>query len=476
MNPWWVSKETGARLPMRRRVFKQVLNSLCSGLAPAVVLRGPRASGKTTLVSQVADALLSGGVPAANIFRVQFDDIADLKKLSMPIVELCDWYAQNVLGGPLRVVTHRDNPVYILLDCVQNVADWAPQLKTLVDLSAIRVLVTATSGPHLERELDSLAGRITTTEVGMLLLGEIAELHGFECCEAMLPAHGVSDLGEVDFWKSLRVQGERLSQSRPRAFREFLLRGAHIGAHTQKHKRRAQLPSYLRNSLKRALRQDLRMGAGGQKLDDSLLRATFAFACYHAGKPPGDLPPRKNLPSELHSKISPEQAVELLEALEGADFLRLVKPLTPQQNRSLPLICVCDHVLRDAWLHDAGAIGMRISDELAASYRSNFGWPLVESVAGYFLSSIRGLSVAHLLERDSGPAVDYVLTIGQKLIPVAVKYTRTINDDDAQGLRSFLQDSHYHAPFGILVTQGEDPASDDPRIISLPLSTLLLLR
>lgn len=34
----------------------------------------------------------------------------------------------------------------------------------------------------------------------------------------------------------------------------------------------------------------------------------------------------------------------------------------------------------------------------------------------------------------------------------------------------------YRAPFGILVTQQEEPGTDDPRIVSLPLSTLLLLR
>jgi hypothetical protein len=36
--------------------------------------------------------------------------------------------------------------------------------------------------------------------------------------------------------------------------------------------------------------------------------------------------------------------------------------------------------------------------------------------------------------------------------------------------------SVYNAPFGIIVTLTDEPATDDPRIVSIPLSTLLMLR
>jgi hypothetical protein len=39
-----------------------------------------------------------------------------------------------------------------------------------------------------------------------------------------------------------------------------------------------------------------------------------------------------------------------------------------------------------------------------------------------------------------------------------------------------MEKAHYNAPFGILVTRDEAVASDDPRIVSMPLSSLLLLR
>lgn len=92
------------------------------------------------------------------------------------------------------------------------------------------------------------------------------------------------------------------------------------------------------------------------------------------------------------------------------------------------------------------------------------------------MAAITGLDVAHFPGREVEPEVDFVLTIGERRIPVEVKYRRTIEFRDTFSLRSFIEKAHYNAPFGILVTLTEDPASDDPRIVSIPLSTLLLLR
>jgi len=94
----------------------------------------------------------------------------------------------------------------------------------------------------------------------------------------------------------------------------------------------------------------------------------------------------------------------------------------------------------------------------------------------YFLRTINGLDVAHFPARPTEPEVDFVLTIGEQRIPVEVKYRARIDHQDTVGLRAFMEKAHYNAPFGILVTRNEEVASDDPRIVSLPLSSLLLLR
>jgi len=57
-----------------------------------------------------------------------------------------------------------------------------------------------------------------------------------------------------------------------------------------------------------------------------------------------------------------------------------------------------------------------------------------------------------------------------------VKYRRHMHRRDLAGLRAFIDTPHYNAPFGILVTLLDGTGSDDPQMVSLPLSSLLLMR
>jgi hypothetical protein len=73
--------------------------------------------------------------------------------------------------------------------------------------------------------------------------------------------------------------------------------------------------------------------------------------------------------------------------------------------------------------------------------------------------------------------VDYILTIGEHRIPMEIKYAWRVDQHrDTLGLRAFLEKTVYNAKFGILVTLEDDVAIPDPRIISLSLPSLLLMR
>src|SRR3989337_14969 len=73
-NPWWEGKPGRVLPPFRRWAFEVLLKRLQSGLAPAIVLRGPRQVGKTTLQEQViAHMLRADRVDPKRILRLQFD-------------------------------------------------------------------------------------------------------------------------------------------------------------------------------------------------------------------------------------------------------------------------------------------------------------------------------------------------------------------------------------------------------------------
>jgi predicted AAA+ superfamily ATPase len=111
-----------------------------------------------------------------------------------------------------------------------------------------------------------------------------------------------------------------------------------------------------------------------------------------------------------------------------------------------------------------------------APHLADLAGRIAESVVGYFFRSIPGLDVTHFPARSTEPEVDFVLTVGLQWIPVEVKYRRRVEDRDTVGLRSFIDKSHYNAPFGVLVTLLDEVVSNDARIVPLPLSSLLLMR
>ncbi len=98
-NIWWQGERMFGLPPIRRWAFPQVLTNVSSGgLAPITVVRGPRQIGKTTLLNQVIDELLTQGVAPKRIFRVQFDELPALANVAQPILDLAWWYSDHVLA------------------------------------------------------------------------------------------------------------------------------------------------------------------------------------------------------------------------------------------------------------------------------------------------------------------------------------------------------------------------------------------
>jgi predicted AAA+ superfamily ATPase len=336
-NPWWRHEKLFGVPLVRRWAFEPTLKGLRRGLAPVTVLRGPRQVGKTTLLNQIVETLLSDGIAPKRIFRVQFDDIPQLARLKTPILDLVAWYADWILGCSINAYAHeQQGPVHLLLDEVQNLPDWATQVKHLVDLQPVRAVVTGSSALRIE---------------------------------PYLPFNGLAPLKNKEFWVGLRMFGERHRVLRDRSFSMFSERGAYPLAHMRADATWDEISALLIETVvRRAIQHDLRVGERGRRRDEALLEEVFRLSCRYIGQ-------------------SPSQALYL--------------------------------------------------DEAKRALNANIGW---------------------------------------QRIPVEVKYRRRIDHADTRGLRSFIEKAACNAPFGILVTQLDNPGSEDPRIVSLPLSSLLLMR
>jgi predicted AAA+ superfamily ATPase len=202
----------------------------------------------------------------------------------------------------------------------------------------------------------------------------------------------------------------------------------------------------------------------------------FRLACRYVGQSPRQALYLDEIKRALNTDVGWQRILHYLKFLDGALLVRLIDPLELRlkKRKSPAKLVLSDHSLRAAWLQESVPIDP--AGLAAAPHLSDLAGRIAESVVGQFFKSIVNLDVAYFPETGAEPEVDYVLTIGEQRIPVEVKYRKRIDYGDSRGLRAFIEKSHYNAPFGLLVSMDDAPGSEDPRIVSLPLSSLLLMR
>ena len=128
-----------------------------------------------------------------------------------------------------------------------------------------------------------------------------------------------------------------------------------------------------------------------------------------------------------------------------------------KKKRGSAKLCLVDHGLRASWLQEQ--VPLTPEDLADRPDLTTLAGHLAESVFGSVASTIPGLDIAHVPERRMDREVDFVLTVGAQRVPVEI-----------------MEKSVNNAAFGLLVTQDDTATVDDPRIVTLPLSTFMLLR
>ena len=478
MNPWWEGKPLPVLPRTRRHLVGQMQRRLDLRLAPALVVRGPRQIGKSTAQLQLLQDLLDRGVPPRHIFRVQIDELPSLKELGEPLLRLVDWYEQAVLGATLNEAARRGDITYLFFDEVQNVEAWAPQLKSLVDNSTTQVVVTGSSALRIELGRDSLAGRISTLEAGVLSLTEIGSFRGLDLGPPFLADNGLEPLTQVEYWRELVDHGRALAGARDQAFHYFSSLGGYPLVHQRTDVGWAYLADQLNETvIRRVIQHDLRVGERGRKRDAPLLEEVFRLACRYVGQCPRPDLLAREAHRALTANVGSQRIRQYLRFLGDTLLLRLVKPLEIRlkRTRGSDKICLADHGLRASWLQEV--IPLDPEELRSQAHLVSLAGRIAESVVGATLSTVSQLDLAHLPARTGEPEVDFVLTIGTRRIPIEVKYQRHIQPlVDTEGLRTFLEKSVNNAPFGILIGQTDDDSVRDPRIVYMPLSSLMLLR
>lgn len=478
MNPWWAGEPMSPPPSTRRHLVAQIRRRLNAGIAPIVVMRGPRQVGKTTAQFQIIADLLEEGVAPQNILRVQFDELASLQQVKEPILTISSWFEHNLAEKKFNALAQDGRKAYLFFDEVQNIAQWDSQLKSLVDNSAVKVVVTGSSALRIEMGRDSLAGRISPVEAGVLSLTEIGALRQLSSLAPFLPDNGLSSLGRKEFWQELRAYGQQNAPFRQAAFQHFSERGGYPLVHNLAEVDWPLLADQLNETvIKRVIQHDLRVGSRGRMRDAQLLEELFRLVCRYAGQTPSLSMLSDEARQSMGANTGSQRVGQYLRFLSETLLIRLVPPLEIRlkRKRGSPKLCLVDHGLRASWLQEQ--IPLTPSELAERPELTVLAGHLAESIFGSVASTIPGLDLAHFPERGTEREVDFVLTIGAQRIPVEIKYQRRLDPlRDTLGLRSFLEKSVNNAAFGLLITQDDSAEVDDPRIVTMPLSTFMLLR
>jgi|ERR1041384_169502 predicted AAA+ superfamily ATPase len=159
-NPWW-ARPDGKQISLfpalpefHRPIFQKLYEDL-QNIPQMLSITGPRRVGKSTLLRQMIQRLLSEGIPASRLLYYSFDDPA-LATSKVNVDAVIDDAMKAVLRNP------ESGPTYLFLDEIHKLDRWELYLKKYYDLEyPIRVIVSGSaSSPIFKKSRESLLGRV----------------------------------------------------------------------------------------------------------------------------------------------------------------------------------------------------------------------------------------------------------------------------------------------------------------------------
>lgn len=473
LNPWWKAEPGPVTPDLRRWAYDEVLYRFKNRIAPVIAMRGPRQVGKTTIQLQLIERLLHlRQIPSSQILRVQFDEAPALGLLNSPIECIVRWFEKNILKKTLNQAAVDGESIYFFFDEVQNLSQWSEQLKALVDSSSVQILVTGSSALRIRKGHDSLAGRISSIELGPLRLTEIAKLRGFPLLKPFSDLGSVTEWTDPDFWLSLVEFAKTHETELDHSFEAFSQLGGYPVCHKMTEPdKHALAPQIVEDVVERTINHERAKGAS-----EDIVRQVFKLLCRYTGERVSVQELAKQISQRSGSNVTQKEVRSAIEFLEETLLIRHLKPLEigRKKQNSLPTNCICDHFIRYALLKEEIPLSPKKLKSKNEQITTNAGH-IIEGVIGNYFAGLQGVDAFCYPEKKDQPEVDIVLSLGMSRIPIEVKYRRQrVTDKHLKGIRYFCDMPHYEADFGLIVTQQQSGKVED-RIIAVPAKAILLL-
>lgn len=427
-NPWWGQGQAPKMPPHHRTAFGAVKAVLQHPVLSrrAILISGPRQTGKTTLLKQlVADHLRGGGAPTAVAYL----------SLEHPILKLAGFDA--ILRAYQLHVEPGDGPVLLLLDEIQHMNDWATYVKLTVD-HAHRFRIVATGSAALEQK-----GRLAESGVGRWVTVPMPPLSFFESMRIRGDAPpAVKDLpkpGDLFTWSGQRLLAlaHAFVPTLP-LFHGYLLKGGFPETARLAGRELDAAQRLLREDVvERVLKRDMTNLYGVRNVAD--LERLFIYLCMHSGS----IVSPKTVADAL--EVSAATVGNHLAALEQTHLVYRLEPLRLGGKRVLR--AQYKYYLADAALRNAVLLlGREVLDDPA-----EMGL-LVETAVLRHLKAFHHRQTPRMgYWRDAvtGREVDLVVKEPGQHLAVEVKYRADARMDRSQGIVRYCTEEKVDTAFWV---------------------------
>ena len=428
-NPWWLTGAVPEALnpPFQRPVLARLLSYLEQD--KLVLVKGPRRTGKTTLLFQMIAELLQRGVEPQRLLYLPLDD-PDLESgLSAILFEF-----EKLLGRELSSGPH----VYCFFDEVQYFENWSSHLKKYVDKKwPITFVASGSSASLIRHGAESLAGRTIEEVVLPFAFSEFALFYFSPEERALLERLRSSfQLTQAEFPGQSAVVARKCAI----LFERYLTCGGFPEAFLQEDPRlRKKL--LVESLIEKVIYRDLVSRYGVKRPDR--LEKLFLYLANHSS----DI---LNITSVSNSLKLSRDVVQSYITYLSESYLVMLTPRfassAEKRIRANPKVHVPDPGFLEAFT------------DLPTGKR-------VESVVARHLFSQPRAYYHNKHE------VDFVLQIGGRTVPIEVKFRENIRNSDLAGFHALNRASPFE--HGWLLTKTELGRQDEVTLV--PASLFLAL-
>lgn len=423
-NPWWSGRE--AAVPAFKRLAYQACRRYLDNttLRRAIFLSGPRRVGKTTILRQIAVALLNENVAAKSIIYISLDHPL-LKLVTLP--QLLKLYHEQVYPS--------GQAAFLLLDEVQYSNDWELELKQLIDHHPeYRIIATGSASVvHRHKLAESGVGRWLRVAIPTLSFFEFLHIRN-EVLPPIPDSLRPNDLFTMQP-RDLRELATHFGALMP-LFLRYLLVGGFPETAGQSDISLCQ--RLLREDVvERVLKRDMTSLFGIRNVND--LEKLFIYICIHSG----DIFAVQTAASALG--ISHTTVSNHLEMLEQANLIYRLLPAAIGGKKILKArykIYLVDAALRNAVLLRGEEI-LNQPTEMGTIVETT----ILRHLYAYHYQD--NPTIAYWRDAATEKEVDIIVKSPSYILPVEVKYRETADLNIKEGIVSYCEQENISKAYWI---------------------------